>query len=286
MANEEKSLAVINYEALGLTVQQAKEYELEMAKQAQEMTHGVDLRRLLPTIKLPMAGGAIFEISDQEAGTRTMKIIIAAVHKVRAYYHPKGHPAQDDENKMPICGSMNLLDGSAPEILACDDQFYVEKLTRLINPKTKMFGRCSQCVLNQFGTAVQETGEVSGGKACKDKVRLYCFTEQKFMEDNNIPYLLTLPVTSIKNWDNYVGKLMNMKAAPGQVLTEVSLSVIEQGKQKYAVCNFGIAADLRKSNPILSYKVSEWRKQYADQLISIALNVEEAGVDAQEPLPF
>lgn len=284
MSNEEKSLAVIDYEALGLTTQQAKDYELEMAKQAQEMTHGVDLRRLLPTIKLPMAGGAIFEVSDQESGTRTMKIVIAAVHKVRAYYHPKGHPDQDDENKMPICGSMNLLEGSTPEMLAGDDQFYTEKLGKIITPKAKMFGRCSQCVLNQFGTAIQETGEVSGGKACKDKVRLYCFTEQKFMEDNNIPYLLTLPVTSIKNWEIYVSKLMNMKAAPAQVLTEVSLTVIEQGKLKYAVCNFGIAADLRKANPLMSYKISEWRKQYADQLMGIALNVEEAG--ASDDLPF
>src|SRR5690606_40186209 len=74
---------------------------------------------------------------------------------------------------------------------------------------------CATCPLNQWGS--DESG--SGGKACKNMVRLYILRE-----GDAFPLMLTLPPTSIKNWANYLAKRVLGKGfRPHQVVTKIGL---------------------------------------------------------------
>jgi hypothetical protein len=280
---QNKSLVPINYQELGLTEADKIEYELLMVEAEQEVLYGANLRKMLPIIKMPAAGGSQFEISDMEQGLKTIEIVVPVVHRVRAYYHPKSHPDYDAENKAPICASLDLIHGNRAAVICNTDPFYQGQ--SFIHDDDKIFGRCSACALNRFKTAIGDTGEISGGKGCKDKIRLYCFSVKKFLTGNDIPYLLSLPVTSIGNWETYIGQLRNINTNPSQIVTKVTLKVIERGAVKYAVAEFSIFQDLRVDNPALCVKFGLWRKNHADQLKMLDAGIEEQVLD-NSGVPF
>ena len=114
-------------------------------------------------VTIPSAGGTTFELPGEMPGeTDAVKEFTGVIlyhHPLFSFYHERFTGG----NNAPDCGS---YDG----------------VTGIGTPG----GDCASCPLNQFGS-----GE-NGGKACKNKRRIYILREGEL-----IPLLLTLPTGSM-----------------------------------------------------------------------------------------
>lgn len=154
--------------------------------------------------KMPSAGGKSFTIDtgneDMEVTTPKLEGVIIHSHKCNARFAPntRGEP--------PICSSMDAKVGIDTDgvLHTCDD-----------------------CPFNKFGSSEKGTG----GKACKNMIRLYMMTDA-----SPIPILVTLPPTSLKSWQNYrIGVLAGARLKPIDVVTELTLtSEVSKSGDKYA----------------------------------------------------
>ena len=151
-------------------------------------------------VKIPSGGGLAFEVPVDDDETDTVKEIVGVVvdhHRVNAYwpniYSGQGQP--------PACSSMDGKIGVAPP----------ESEVEWAGGQQS----CATCPFNQWGS--DEGG--TGGKACKNMVRLYVLRE-----GDAFPVMLTLPPTSIKNWANYLAmRVLGRGMRPHQVVTRIGL---------------------------------------------------------------
>lgn len=143
-------------------------------------------------VKIPSGGGLAFEVPGDDPDSPDIEKELVGIvidhHPVNAYWESK----YDGQNTPPSCSS---LDGKTG-----------------INTETGEVHNCLNCPFNEFGS----DGE---GKACKNMHRLYILPE-----NSPLPYILTLPPTSIKAWKNYLGKRIVIKGLrPHHVITKVTL---------------------------------------------------------------
>jgi hypothetical protein len=154
--------------------------------------------------KVAAGGGRLFEIvtGDEAADTsaQTIKGIVIHEQKCSAYFEGEG-------SSPPLCSSMDWTYGTERE--------------------SGEVHRCADCPRHQFGSA-----EKGGGRACKDMIRLYILTE-----GIPLPLLLSLPPTSLKNWQNYrLATLAPRRLRASDVVTEFSLSpAVNAAGIKYSV---------------------------------------------------
>lgn len=157
-------------------------------KEAQEEVGGTIMFRA----KLPKEGkNFIIDMGDEDnpISVPSIKGIVIYSHRCNARFDPasRGEP--------PICSAMDGKVGIDGDGVAQD---------------------CETCKYNEYGTA----GEGKRGKACKNMIRLYILTDSV-----PVPILLSLPPTSMKNWQNYRYGLSMDALTPRQVLTELSLVI-------------------------------------------------------------
>lgn len=84
---------------------------------------------------------------------------------------------------------------------------------------------CKGCSKNEWGSDPRPS---SRGKACKEIRRLAIIPYGDFLNPENVPdsemAIIKLPVTSVKNWSNYVNKVgAGLKRPPWSVITNVKL---------------------------------------------------------------
>ncbi len=117
-----------------------------------------------------------------------------------------------------------------------------------MNAETGEIHNCTSCPFNEFGSD-------GDGKACKNMHRLYILPE-----NSPLPYILTLPPTSIKNWKNYLGKRIVIKGLrPHHVITKITLKKEQsKGGITYSSAQFVIAGKVDDSvkAELNSYKES------------------------------
>lgn len=87
---------------------------------------------------------------------------------------------------------------------------------------------CAGCPQTQWGSAVSN-GRPSKGKACKEVRKLALLPASALIENGGVNgsemAIISIPVTSVKNWSNYVNELNNEFARPPwAVLTEISVT--------------------------------------------------------------
>jgi len=161
---------------------------------------------------LSTRGGRLSYKGNEVPDNKMNVVILAAVHE-NLFYTDR----YDPENPAPpVCYAFGEHDkGLEPH----------EEATE------KQSADCASCPNNVFGSA--DSGK---GKACKNSRRLTLLTEDD-LEDVGAAELaqLKIPVTSVKNWSNYVSTLANtMKRPPFAVVTEIS--VIPDSKTQFKVC--------------------------------------------------
>lgn len=143
-------------------------------------------------VSIPAAGGQAFEVPGELPGETDMVKDFSGVilfhHPMFTYYRERFSGG----NNAPDCGS---YDGNVG----------------VGNPG----GVCATCPLNQFGS-----GE-NGGKACKNKRRIYVLREGEL-----IPILLVLPTGSMKEFSVYVKRLLAKGKKSNSVVTKFSLKKV------------------------------------------------------------
>lgn len=156
-------------------------------KEAQEEVGGTITFRA----KLPKEGKSfLIDTGDEDnlISVPTIEGVVVYSHLCNARFDPASR------NEPPICSSMDAKVG--------------------VDLEDGAVHNCETCEFNQFGTA----GQGKRGKACKNMIRLYILTDS-----SPIPILLSLPPTSMKNWQTYRYGLSLDQLSPKGVLTELSL---------------------------------------------------------------
>ena len=143
-------------------------------------------------VSIPAAGGQAFEVPGELPGETDMVKDFSGVilfhHPMFTYYRERFSGG----NNAPDCGSYDGITGVG-------------------NPG----GVCANCPLNQFGS-----GE-NGGKACKNKRRIYVLREGEL-----IPILLVLPTGSMKEFSVYIKRLLAKGKKSNSVVTKFSLKKV------------------------------------------------------------
>jgi hypothetical protein len=142
-------------------------------------------------VKIPSGGGLMFEVpSDDPENPEMVRELIGVIvdhHMVQTYWKN----SYSGEVTAPDCYSNDGRTGNG-------------------NPG----GSCRTCPFNQWGS-----GANGYGKACKAMRRIYFLPEGK-----DLPIVLNLPPTSLKNFNNYLMKRVKPHGlTTWQVVTKISL---------------------------------------------------------------
>ena len=197
-------------------------------------------------VTIPAAGGTVFEVPGALPGeTDTVKEFSGVIlfhHPLFSYYRERFTGG----NNPPDCGSYDGVTGVG-------------------DPG----GACARCPLNQFGS-----GE-NGGKACKNKRRIYILREGEL-----IPLLLTLPTGSMKEFGVYIKRLLAKGRKSSAVVTRFSLKkVTNAGGIAYSQAQFAVERALSAEElPYIAAMV--------EQVKQFAVRVAHEGDAAPEIDPF
>lgn len=162
----------------------------------------------LTAIRFPSGGGTTWEIETltEPLAEKKLEVVILAAQDARVYY----------EAGMEETGSGTPPDCSSPD-----------GVTGLGNPG----GSCADCPFAQWGSAND-----GRGKRCSQRKQALVLTKH-----SNLPYLLSVPPTSLKPLRQYMLALTGQGLPYYGVVTELSLvKAVSGGGVEYAqlVCKF------------------------------------------------
>ena len=184
-------------------------------------------------IKIPAGGSTVFEVPGSDPGetdaVKEFSGVILFHHPLFSYYRDRFSGG----NNAPDCGSYDGVTGVG-----------------------EPGGNCAHCPLNQFGS-----GE-NGGKACKNKRRIYILREGEL-----IPLLLTLPTGSMKEFSVYVKRLLAKGRKTSAVVTRFSLKkVTNAGGIAYSQAQFMVDRPLSDEELPYITAMAEQVKQFATRV--------------------
>lgn len=184
-------------------------------------------------ITLPAAGSTVFEVPGEDPGSmdaaKEFTGVILYHHPLFSYYRS----AYTGGNAAPDCGSYDGITGTG-------------------DPG----GKCARCPLNQFGS-----GE-NGGKACKNKQRIYILREGELL-----PVVLTLPTGSMREFGNFLKRLVAKGGSANRVVTRFSLNkAASAGGIAYSQAQFGVARALTEDELPFILSMAEQVKRHAERV--------------------
>ena len=184
-------------------------------------------------VTIPAAGGTAFELPGELPGETDMAKEFTGVilfhHPMFTYYRERFSGGSNP----PDCGSYDGVTGSG-------------------NPG----GSCAHCPLNQFGS-----GE-NGGKACKNKRRIYILREGEL-----IPILLTLPTGSMKEFAVYIKRLLAKGRKSSAVVTRFSLKKVSNaGGIAYSQAQFAVDRPLTDDEMPFVQSMADQVKLFASRV--------------------
>lgn len=196
-------------------------------------------------IKVPAGGGLAFEVPGENPDSPDMvkevKAVILYHHPVHSYYKEK----YTGGNEAPDCGSIDGHSG--------------------IELESGEVKECRECQYNKFGT-----GE-NGGKACKQKRRVYILRENEAL-----PIILSLPTGSLADFSKYIMRLLSKGKKSNMVVTKFTLKKAQNaGGISYSqvVCSIERELGLEELQAIESF--SEQVKKFAGKVGFTELESEE-----------
>lgn len=209
---------------------------------------GIDCR----TIKLPAGGGLAYEVQgDDDDDVEYLKEITGVIiftHRANGFW-PGSYGSGDDGNKIPLCSSMDGKTGMRTD--------------------TGEIVTCEICPYNQFGSAADDKGNQSRGKACKNMRRLY------IMRDGNPNiYLLTVPPTSIKEVNKQLTKIMGSKGIP---YTNLIIGLkLEKATNSNGIAYSKVIIEKKGLLPAeAAAKAKELRRQIKEKYQSLAITMDD-----------
>lgn len=195
-------------------------------------------------IKIPSGGGLAWQIPNDEGGKPTISEAIEGViidhHPINAYWSEK-FSGGGGKGKPPDCSSPDGITGYDQEG----------------NPHP-----CATCIKNQFGTATDDKGNPTKGKACKNIRRVYIIPEGGIF-----PYLIPLPPGSLENFNDYIRRLTSKVKRFTAVKTKITLdSATNSNGIEFSKAVFGRIADLDKDSAKQMAELARFMKPYLRQI--------------------
>ena len=184
-------------------------------------------------VTIPAAGGTAFELPGELPGetdaAKEFTAVILYHHPLFTYYRERFSGG----NAAPDCGSYDGITGIG-----------------------EPGGPCDHCPLNQFGS-----GE-NGGKACKNKRRVYILREGEL-----IPLLLTLPTGSMKEFAVYIKRLLAKGKKSSAVVTRFSLKKVQNASGiAYSQAQFAVDRALTDAEMPYITEMAEQVKVFANRV--------------------
>lgn len=224
----------------------------------------------IPT-KITIAPGGInvFSTSDGET-LKSLKAIIAISQKARAYWPEKG------TGSPPMCSSMDgstgivggeITDAQYRAAITAKDPHPVIRLIDANKVIPSAFD-CATCPLSQWGSSHQN-GRESKAIACKQLRRLVVLVEGWAQ-----PALLTLPPTSLRNFDLYASSLARQKSAYWAARSKVTLEAQKSNNgEPYSIAAFAVESPLKDKDELMA--VIEIRRQFSELVRGMAIEGSE-----------
>jgi hypothetical protein len=220
-----------------ISTELAKELEVE----SKDNLEGVQPR--LPKVKMPTGRGKLFTlevIGGDEKDIPELRGIVLYQSPAKAYW--KEAFGGGGTQVVPSCASH---DGIKPS------DGYPDRQNEL----------CAGCAWNRFGSATDTGGNKLPGKACRDVKRVVILLE----DDPDIPYLLTVPPTGLRNFDSYLIRLRKEKRPFWSVMTKIGLTTdVSRSGIEYPKIVPDIAGFINDTKAL--GQIKEWRAQWIELL--------------------
>lgn len=200
----------------------------------------------LPQIKILPGGGCLFEMPPNESGeSKTVPEIVAVIgdhHNCNAYWD---QPYSETGGGVPP--NCSALDGVHGDFGICTQ--------KEINTDT---GKIDfKCPYNRF-----DSSKDGRGKACKNMKRIHLF-----LDDEPIPYRLTLSATSIKTADRFFTTIAGLAKKGISMRTHKVKITLEKTKNAdgipYSVIKFALAEPIEMER---YWQIKEFIKLYRSQI--------------------
>ena len=214
--------------------------EEEMTELASELEDlGGDLAPDARRVHIPH-GGTSFDIPAIDGeGTETASEILGAIvkaQKINTYWGIQAD--RDEESKGPVCVSSDTVYG--------------------FNSDTGCWCRCDTCPNNQYGSAVDEYGRPTKGKACKNSINLF------ILRDNEPEMILvSVPPSSISGVNEKLKACLRRGKQYSKALWSLRLKVEAKGGKKYSKIEL---SNLGQFSPEIQTKLAQARKDVAETL--------------------
>lgn len=196
-------------------------------------------------IKFAAGGGTILEIpgdGDEPEMAKSISCVILYNHPAYAYYTDK----YQGGNNPPDCGSFDAEHGVGTP-----------------------GGNCKTCPFNQYGS-----GE-GGAKACKNRRMLYILREGEVF-----PMMLNLPTGSLKEFTNYVKRLLTKGRRINQVVTKISL------RKATSASGIAFSQAVFSMERMLTGEERAVIEQMTEIVKGYSVNLGTAALVAEEDTPF
>jgi hypothetical protein len=207
----------------------------------------------LPQIKISRETG-LYIFPDDKTVANFVGIIIDS-NLTKAYWHD----AYSGQKNQPDCAS---LDAMVPT------QWNGEKP---IHPK------CTTCPMNKWGSGMDKDGKKTKGKACRDMRRIHIL-----IEGSLIPYRLSLPPTSLVNYDIYITELAGKNLPALAVITKFTTEKGDAGGFKVSKFKGEISGFIAQSQEEFETKFSDLVKQQKEFEVAMrgqAIEIEEYSIE-------
>jgi len=208
----------------------------------------------LPQIKILHAGALRFEIPGEEVG-KTKQVedfegIIIDQHPCNAFWEQSF--AESGGGVLPACSSLNGKVGSE-------------------------HGDCLSCSRNQFGSGLNDAGESTAGKACKNMKRLHIL-----LDGHELPYRLTLPPTSIKEADTFFCALVDRQIPMTTIRVRFSLADAQSSQKiHYSRIEFSAVGQIEIEKYM---EIQKFLKDHLTQIRGQEIRPDE--YESKDPMDF
>lgn len=196
-------------------------------------------------IKIPAGGGLAYEVPsdnpDNPDMAKEFNAVILYHHPVHAYYKEK----YTGGNTPPDCSSNDGQTG--------------------LEMETGEVKNCSECEFNKFGS-----GE-SGGKACKQRRRLYILRP-----DEALPVILSIPTCSLSDFSKYITRLLSRGNRSNSVVTKFSLKKAQNaGGISFSQAVLAVDRKLTPEEAVIVENLSEQVKAIAKNIVEVPEAIDE-----------
>jgi len=227
-------------------VQLPEDLKAQYLAQVRKSMENVTAR--LPQIKISRETGLF--IFPEDKTFPVFDGIIVDSNLTKAYWHD----AYSGQKNQPDCAS---LDAIAPTQWSGD---------KPMSPK------CATCTMNKWGSGVDKDNKPTKGKACRDMRRIHIL-----ISGSLIPYRLTLPPTSLVNYDVYITELAGKNLPALAVITKFTTEKGDAGGFKVSKFKGEIAGYIAASQEEFNEKFTDLCKQQKE--FEVAMRGQVIGED-------